>query len=188
MKISILLLGLFASGSILAQISYPDNFLHLLKNANVDFYEPTEGSYKDIRLSKADYQPCDFALRSRREKLEMRYLVAPYSPHNWVFTAPHVEALRMASHLATNEQESVITSFAVSETELTSHFNANWGRVYFFQPKPIFSDRKHCKMLALYAEGKGMVIVFFLFDEPSRELDNRHLALRFRDDELEAER
>lgn len=182
MKIRMLLMVLtclLAKGAV-AQIKYSENFLHLLDHAQIDFFEPVEGSYKEIRLQKGTFQPCDFGIRSRKEKIEIRYLVAPYNEHHYVFRAPHVEGLRMASHLAVNEEDAVITSIGITEDELKENFNADWGKIYFFQPKDSFSEREHCKMLALYAEGKGMVLVFFLFDEPSRELDNRHLALRFK--------
>ncbi len=182
MKIRILLvaLGLLFAQSTFAQIEFTDTFRRLVESAQIDFYEPTEGSYKEVRLDKHTFQPCDFGIRSRREKLEIRYLVAPYSENNLAFQVPQVECFRMVSHLATNDEDAVVTSLGISEDELRENFNADWGKIYFFQPKESFSERTHCKMLALYAEGKGMVLVFFLFDEPSQELDNRHLALRFK--------
>ncbi|MDX1939926.1 MAG: hypothetical protein SFU99_05195 [Saprospiraceae bacterium] len=172
----------FCAQHLIAQIEFTDNFRHLVENAGIDFYEPTEGSYKEVKLQKHSFQPCDFGIRSRREKLEIRYLIAPYSEYNIAFKAPHVECFRMVSNLATNEEDAAITSLSISEDELKENFNADWGKIYFFQPKDSFSERAHCKMLALYSEGKGMALVFFLFDEPSRDLDNRYLALRFKDE------
>ncbi len=165
-----------------AQIELTETFRQLIEGARIDFYQPVEGSYREVRLLKTPFQPCDFAIRSRREKIEIRYLIAPYSEYSPVFQAPHVECFRLISHLATNEEDAVITSLRISEDELQEDFNADWGRIYFFQPKKSFSDFRHCKMLALHAEGKGMALVFFLFDEPSPELDNRYLALRFKND------
>lgn len=171
---------LFAQ-SAFGQLEYSDSFLYLLENAQIDFYEPVEGKYKAIKLQKEVFQPCDFGMRSRKEQLEIRYIIAPYSENSPAFNAPHVESARMVAHLATNDPDAVITILSMDELELRDKFNADWGKVFFFKPKEQFSTSKHCKMLSLYAEGKGMALVFFLFDKPSTELDNRFLALRFKD-------
>jgi len=163
------------------QLEYSDDFLYLLENAQIDFYEPVEGKYKAMNMQKDVFQPCDFGIRSRREKLEIRYLIAPYSENSPAFSAPQVESTRMVAHLASNDPKAVITVLSMDEQELREEFNADWGKVFFFQPKEQFSTSKHCKLLSLYAEGKGMALVFFLFDKPSQELDNRFLALRFKD-------
>ncbi|MBK7871601.1 MAG: hypothetical protein IPJ74_13480 [Saprospiraceae bacterium] len=130
----IIIIGLCAQ-HLIAQIEFTDNFRHLIENAGIDFYEPTEGSYKEVKLQKHTFQPCDFGIRSRREKLEIRYLVAPYSEHNIAFKAPHVECFRMVSNLATNEEDAAITSLIISEDELKENFNADWGKIYFSNPK-----------------------------------------------------
>ena len=59
-------------------------------------------------------------------------------------------------------------------------FNADWGKVFFFTPKPGFTRKSHCRLLALHKEGKGTAYIFFLFEEPDEVLDHRFLALRFR--------
>ncbi len=64
---------------------------------------------------------------------------------------------------------------------LRRDYQADWGKVFFFQPKTGFSSARHCKMLALYREGQSMAFVLFLFDEPGPVLDRRALALRFRE-------
>ncbi len=165
-----------------AQIDYTPRFTRLLEAAQLEFYEPLENNYKDVSVWKdaAQYQSYDFAIRSRRNQLEIRYLIQPYNEQNQLFTAPQVEAVRLAMHLATNEEESIISGLSMDEGELKSDFNADWGKVFIFQPKKNFSNRTHCKMLALYTEGKGMAFVFFLFDQPSQEVENRFVALRFR--------
>lgn len=180
-RISFLLSSWLLAQAAIAQINYTDNFLHLLENARIDFYEPVEGNYKSFKLRKDVFQPGDFAMRSRREQIEIRYQIAPYSEHNPIFQALHVECMRQIIHLAANDEESVITVLSIDDEELSRDFNADWGKIFFFQPKDQFSTSKHCKMLALYAEGKGIVLVYFLFDKPSQELDNRYLALRFKD-------
>jgi hypothetical protein len=172
----------FISQRAFGQLDYSDDFLYLLEHAQIDFYEPVEGKYKAMNMRKDVFQPCDYGIRSRKEKLEIRYLIAPYSENSPAFSAPHVETTRMVAHLASNDPDAVITVLSMDEQELRGDFNADWGKVFFFKPKEQFSTSQHCKLLSLYAEGKGMALVFFLFDKPSQELDNRFLALRFKDD------
>ena len=180
----VVVVWLFAQ-QLVAQIDYSPRFARLLEEARLDFYEPLENTYRDIPVWKeaAEYQPYDFAIRSRRDKLEIRYHILPYQAQNWKFAAPHVEAARLAMHLATNQDESIISGLSMEEEELKNSFNADWGKIFIFQPKKSFSNRTHCKMLALYTEGKGMAIVYFLFDQPSQEVDNRFVVLRFRETE-----
>ncbi len=181
-KVILLIVSWFLTQTAFGQLKYSDDFLSLLNHAEIDFYEPVEGNYKTRKIYKEYYQPCDFAMHSRKEDMEVRYLIAPYSEKGPAFNAPHVETVRMVAHLASNDPEAVITVLSLEEEALREDFNADWGKIYFFQPKEQFSTSKHCKLLSLYAEGKGIAMVFFLFDKPSPELDNRFLALRFKDE------
>lgn len=172
--------------ALAAQIEYSPSFTKLLEQAQLDFQAPLENSYRDLPVWKdaAAFQSYDFAIGSRQEDLEIRYRVLPYNQQNQIFLAPYVEAARLAMHLARNEEaeeDRIITYFDVKEEVLKQAFNADWGMTFFFHPKSAFSNRTHCKLLALYAEGKGMAFVLFLFDEPSQALDNRFEALRFRE-------
>ena len=179
------LLSLFTFGVLLncgsAQVDLSDRFMHLLNQTNLEFLEPLEAKYRDVPLFKNPYQNYDFAIRSRKEKLEIRYLVEPFEPNNPTFFTPHIRGLRMVTHLATNSEDALITGHDVDTALLQSEFNADWGKVFFFQPKDGFSSYEHCKMLALYKEDVGMVYVFFLFRQARRELDNRFVAVRFQE-------
>jgi len=182
-RIIVFVLSCFFVQQLAAQIDYTPRFSRLLEEAQLDFYEPIENTYRDVPIWKdaAQYQSYDFAIRSRRNQLEIRYQVLPYKEQDYKFAAPQVEAARLAMHLATNQDESIISGLSIDEEGLKNNFNADWGKVFIFQPKKSFSNRTHCKMLALYTEGKGMAIVYFLFDQPSQEVDNRFVALRFRE-------
>ncbi|MEM9823942.1 MAG: hypothetical protein AAF985_22850, partial [Bacteroidota bacterium] len=50
----------------------------------------------------------------------------------------------------------------------------------FFQPKASFSRKQHCKMVAIYKEGKANIFVFYLFDDLSVDLNREQLQnIRF---------
>ena len=179
------LVFLFFSTLTFAQrIDLDDSFTEKLEAAGLEFLAPLDAGYKDIALWRNPYQSFDFAIRSRREKLEIRYLIEPWRAGDRSFLAPHVKATRLLLHLATNDQDMVMTGLDVEPAVLHEQFNADWGKVFFFQPKRGFSHAPNCKMLALFREGKGMAYVLFLFDEPGPELDFRFEALRFVEEDL----
>jgi hypothetical protein len=162
------------------KIDYPDHFKQLLAQCNVEFFEPVEAGYKDFEPWTNPYQPCHFAIRSREEDLQIRYFLQPWNENDPFATTPHVATFRLLTNLATNADEAVISAIQPTKKSLKEDFNADWGMIYFFQPKAGFSDLPNCRLLALYKEGKGTVFVFYLFKDPGNEaLDTRYLALRF---------
>ena len=164
------------------KIDQPTHFTDLLDRSGLEFLAPLDAGYKDVTVIKNFLQDYNFAIRSRKEKLEIRYLIEPWQENDPSFQAPHVRCVSKLMNLATNNQEVVMTGLDIDTSQLAEEFNADWGKVFFFQPKPHFSKNQHIKMLALFKEGKGMAYVFFLFDEPSRDLDNRIIALRFKEE------
>ena len=91
--------------------------------------------------------------------------------------------MRVLTTTATNETDNATATISVhsmEEEDLKEKFHADWGSIAYFQPKTKFAGYKHCRLLGLYQEGKGMIYVFFLFDEPSRFLDNRLHSLSFK--------
>lgn len=162
------------------KIQYPPDFQQLLTLAGLEFFEPVEAGYRDIQLPENEFQPCQFALRSGKEDLQIRYFIQPWDDLDPRTTNPHVTAFRAVTSIAANAEETVISAIRPARETLLNDFNADWGMIYFFQPKPGFSDLPNCRMIALCKEGKGTAFIFYLFDDPANEaLDTRYLALRF---------
>ena len=178
----IVVITLFFITILPAQVDVSPDFQQRLEEARVEFLEPLEAKYKDVRVARNDFLEYDFAIRSRKEKIEIRYLIEPVTKTNPIAYAPHVRTVRMLMHLARNNDAFVMSGVDVRTADLQEQFNADWGKIFFFTPKEAFSRYQECKMLALFREGQGMAYVFFLFDEPSRALDNRFYALRFLDE------
>jgi hypothetical protein len=174
-------LMLFAGTSGVAQkIDYPEEFLSLLTKSGIEFFEPLEAGYKDFEPWGNPWQPCNFAIRSRKENLQIRYLVQPWDENDPVSVNPHLNTFRILTNLASNADESLISAIQPEKEKLQEDFNADWGMSYFFQPKTGFSDLPYCRMLALHKEERATVFIFYLFDDPANEaLDTRYLALRF---------
>jgi hypothetical protein len=162
------------------KIDYPPLFTQLLAETSIEFFEPIDAGYRSINLPPNEFQNCQFAIRSNKEDLEIRYFIMPWDEDNPLSLNPHVATFRALTNIATNADEAVISAIRPGREDLLEDFNAGWGMVYFFRPKPAFSNQPMCRMLALYKEGRGTVFVFYLFKDPGNvALDRRYRTLRF---------
>lgn len=180
-KLSIpLLLFLFVGASAAqAQIDLPENFSLLADQMGVDFMAPLDAGYKDIRVYSNRHQNYELAIRSRKEKLEIRYHLETEDERRPMTSLPHIRCIQMISNLASNQEEKVVSALSLPDSLTAADLNADWAKVFFFEPKKDFSTRLTCQMLAMYKEGRGMVFAYFLFDKPPTALDNRLLTIRF---------
>lgn len=167
------------------KIDIPQDFNQLLEQVDAYLILPLEnGRYKDIRPFSNRWMNYDFSIRSRKEKLEIRYKVVPYRENDLRFQAPHVLAMQAMMQVATNDEEAVVSRLPISERSLKEDYLADWGQLFTFVPKIGFSQSSTCQMVSLYREGKGMVFLFFLFDRAPAELDYRRLAIAFGEEEV----
>lgn len=161
------------------RIEVSDRFNQLLSQVEAQLVLPLESDYKDVEPVKNRWLDYDFSIRSRRERMEIRYKILPFEERDKSFFAPHVKAMQAAIQVATNDDAYVVSALSLSEKSLQEDFQADWGKLFTFVPKAEFSHRRTCQMITLYREGKGMILLFFLFDKPPMELDYRHLAVSF---------
>lgn len=178
-----LALSLLLSLPIYTQkIDYPIGFSERLNRAGVDFFEPIEAGYKDTRPVQNEFQDYHLAIFSRKEDLEIRYVIQPFETNNPFSSNPHIATIRALTSVSINEEEELISAIQLEKKQVLKDFNADWGMVYFFKPKPGFSKYPYCRMLALHKEEQATVFVFYLFEKTDNEaLDRRYQALRFLD-------
>ena len=180
MKLLLPVFLLFTSALLAQKIDYPENFHALLDSIGAEFYEPVDAGYRDYEPLENRWQPCHFAMRSRKEKLDIRYFVEPWNDDLPMASQPNINTFHVLTMVASTDDESLISGIQPTKKSLLEEFNADWGMTYFFRPKTEFSEKANCRMLALCKEGKGTVFVFYLFDDPANEaLDVRKHALRF---------
>jgi len=171
---------LLCFGSTAAQkIKYSKEMLQKMDLIEIDIFEPLEGKYKSRRSRKMDYQKIDHTILSKKEGLEIRYAILPARKTDPSTQVPHVEFMRVVSNIAPNEEENTVTVHTIPESTLSQQFNADWGSIAYFKPKPSFSNAKHCRLLSLFSEDRGTIHIFYLFNEPSKHLDNRFYSVRF---------
>ncbi|MEO0877340.1 MAG: hypothetical protein AAFY48_22305, partial [Bacteroidota bacterium] len=94
-------------------------------------------------------------------------------------------AARMAMHLAGNDEDSYIAAHEIETEELETIYQADWGQLFYFPPKGIFSEAKNCQMLALYREDVALCFVFLLFEEAPPSLPELSQLLRFQAPDLQ---
>jgi len=178
-------LFLLFSNNAFTQVEITKSFAKKLASMDLEFLPPLENKYKKIRNSESVIVGFDFAIKSKKADMEIGFSLLPERKNEMNF--PHIKTSNMALSAATNEDEEARLVLHEMSKEDLENYHADWGAVIFFQPKRIFSDKKHCKMLALYREGKGLVYVFYLFDEASEEVDLQKDCLSFLPKEIEKE-
>lgn len=164
------------------RIDLTEDFTTLATTMAVDFMAPLDAGYKDIRAFPNPHQNYELAIRSRREKLEIRYHLEPEEENKPMTRIPHVRCMQMIANVASNKEQTRVSALSVSDSIRIDMLNADWAKVFTFTPKKTFSSRLTCQMLAMYKEGKGMVFTYLLFNKPPIELDNRLLSVRFEEE------
>lgn len=165
------------------KLDFSEEVQSLLQRAQIDIVTPLEADYRSVNISErlSKYQPYDYVLRSRKEKLEIRFLIQPTDTTQHFYFPPNANFMRTITHLASNDEENVVAVHSMAEEDLVEIFNADWGKEALFTPKEKFSGHSHCKLLMLHKEGIGDVFVFFLFDFPNDTWEKRYHAVRFTD-------
>ncbi len=177
--IFLLFFSVISSIAFTQKVEYSEAFLAKLEAIGAQIATPLDSDYKDVNVWKEAFQPYDFAMKSRKEKLEIRYFIEEFDEQKPTFFHPHLRFTRFLMNLAGNEENSILSVHDMETTDLQEEFQADWGKVAFFHPKKSFSPASHCKLLCLYKENQGIIYVLFLFDEPTSGLDNRFYAVQF---------
>lgn len=137
---------------------------------------PLDSDYKPVYIPEELFQRYDYAIRSGKDEVEIRFLFLP-DMGNEPFA--QVNSYRMALHIGDNQSNTSFTARELTERELKEVFNADWGRVYILKPKTSFSIQQHCRFLCLHKQDQGMICVFYLFDKPSMAIDQRLHMVRY---------
>ena len=150
------------------------DFQNQVKNLGLAFAIPTENQYETIS-GASDFISSDFAIEKQKGDLEVRFILISSDE----IQIPHINTMGLISTLATNQQETVISIIPMGKNAKENEYGADWGLQAFFTPKTSFSEKQHCKLLALYKEGKAMAYLLYLFDKPNEELEHQQFLLRF---------
>ncbi|MBT8219184.1 MAG: hypothetical protein KJP00_05150 [Bacteroidia bacterium] len=145
-------------------------FNELLKRAQVEFAVPLETFLKEIRVLKTDLVEYDYALKAKQDPVEIRYKIIPTDNNSSPIGSPQIKLTQIASTIASNEEESGDIVFHRMPDEELAMYNADYGVKTYLHPKSRFSDKKHCKIIFLFAENKGMVCTFLLFNKTDIDL------------------
>ncbi len=164
--------------SIQAQVDISPSFLSKLEQAGIEFLAPLENSYRNLEVHDNSLQAYELAILHRKQKVEIRYVVEPL-PEDTSQDIPHIFFAKKAINIAANTDDSVLSIHTMKTQQLQEDFNADWGAIAFFQPKLEFSTKAHCKMVAVHAEGKGNLYIFYLFDDPQTDLEELFATVRF---------
>ncbi len=178
-----LLFSLLCCGNLSAQLDIPAGFQAKLAATGLSFLTPVEHHYKIAKVYKNNLQPYDFAIRQKKDKVEIRYLVLP-DTGKIAGGYPHLAFSRRTINLASNEDNEVASTISIiqlSEKILTEKYRADWGAISFFKPKKSFGNTRYCKLVTLYREGLGYVYTFFLYNDVNVDFDAGYDLLEFKE-------
>ena len=154
-------------------------FNELLERAQVEFATPLETFLKEIRVIETDLVEYDYALKAKQDPVEIRYKIIPTNGQSSPIGSPQIKVTQIASSIASNEEElGDIVFHRMPEEELVNYY-AEYGVKAYLHPKTRFSDKKYCKVIFLYAEGKGMICTFLLFNKTNIDLSIYEQNLSF---------
>ena len=176
----ILVIYIFAS-PLFAQLEIPSSFADLLDHTDMLFNQPVENQYKAQKVRDNELCEYQYAMKKKKGDLEIRYSIKPSAQQlEAIQNIPHIPTINLITTLASNDEDSVISYHVISQQSLSEDYKADWGLVAFFRPKEMFSDKKHCKMITLFAEGKATAHIFYLFDEVTEALEHQKFNLTFK--------
>ena len=130
------------------KIDYPSHFLQLLKETDLEYFEPLDAGYRDYKPLKNQYLNSHLAIRSNQEKMDIRYFIIPWDDDNPNTSTPNIQAFTTLTNVASNSEEAIISAIQPTRDSMQTAFNADWGITYFFKPKSVFSERQHCRRTA----------------------------------------
>ncbi|MBK6903587.1 MAG: hypothetical protein IPH04_12495 [Saprospirales bacterium] len=156
-----------------------EDFQTKLRFMRAEILLPLDSDYRMRSQRPDEFQPFDLGMESRKEKMEIRYLAYPQLDDYWAANYPHILAARTAAHTASNAEDSYMTQLSLGKKELKA-FNADWGVEYVYSPKSQVTAHRYGKLLVLYKEGRGALLIFFFFDDPDNEaIDSRYEGVIF---------
>lgn len=158
-----------------AQVRLAPDFVDLLDQVGLQYFSPVEDSFKSFSPGKNKVLTSNMAIKSKKKDLEIRYAIR----HTKKIEYPHINSFNMASHVASNEEDTNVAVHQIPEKDLKEIYNADWGAIFYFKPKKSFSPKQFCKMLVLYGENKASVYAFYLFDKIDDDLEHQLYQFRF---------
>lgn len=185
MKQFFFLLGILLGTGLFAQrTERTEQFTADLDRMGLAVIEPLDENFRARGNFDNPTQNFHYRVQSKYDDVEYRFYLIPYDDHRPQTQMPHVETGRIMMNVATNEgdEEEMIVQRNLDADELQAT-GAEWGAEFYLRPKRTFTERyEFCRLVSLYREGRGTVLMFVLFNDPgNRELDRSYDWLRFHD-------
>ncbi|MEM7106297.1 MAG: hypothetical protein AAF502_24420 [Bacteroidota bacterium] len=180
-NLAMLLVALcFVIEPVIGQVKMTDEVKATLEKMQLDYLQPVESFYRSLPIKKNIFLDYQMAVTAPDVNLEIRYAFRPIGSHSFD-SYPNVHSMSAVSSVATNNQDEEMILRVLEDDVAAEAYNADWAAIVDFVPKFQFSELPNGRMLALYAEGKGSVFIFFLYDEPSKFLEDQIANIKFKE-------
>lgn len=182
LRLAVILLGLLGALSARSQVdscfqqALTPRMAARLQAMQAQLCMPPHLAYQLLPPSDPeDFFATDGGFAVRRAKLECHVRLEPEPADGPKAGLPHLRVMPLLTHLASNEEESVIAGHEVDRQSS----GADWAMDFFFKPKDYLSSYRNARMQVRYKNDAGFVYILTFFDEPSMALDNLQLTVHF---------
>ncbi|PHI18229.1 hypothetical protein CEQ90_19025 [Lewinellaceae bacterium SD302] len=169
---------LVAVNNLAGQGPLPQAAANRFDSLGADIIRPFDADFKEVSVARTRFRPAEYAIGSKKEKLEIRYYLQTEKELGHFSGMPHVATGRFLMDVGSNDEDAQTTVHSFQGEQLET-YNADWSKLFTFQPKYEFAAYEYAQLVALYKEGRGLIWVILLFNKPPDTLDARQLAARF---------
>ncbi len=170
MKSVFLFFFLLLVNSALAQQELPNDLISVCRTWGISFPEHQDKSIEILPGSLRFSQQFEVEIFDKQDDYEVVAYFIPHANYDGKEN-PVVHSMMKASHFASNEVTSHVAVHALDSLHVQNLYGADWGRVYYFEPKKQLSKWAQCQMVALEKQRKGIFYVLYFFDDISEDVE-----------------
>ena len=147
------------------QNQYESSLYDAIIGMNLNFFMPVENSFTFVKKNDSEFFKYDYKLVAKSKEMESLIALHPIGKHPSTDHHPQIEFQRLLANIAPNDDDQEILVVGWDEHKLKKA-NADWGAEAYITPRSAITKFKHAKLIGLFKEGSGTVILIHCFDDP----------------------
>jgi len=161
---------LFLSLQLMAQEHLPNDLAAICYTWGISFPEHQQKNCDITTGPKRFDQQFEILVTDKKDDYQVMAFFVPDSLYDGMENAA-VRSMVKATHFASNLEDSNIAMHSLEPTYMQATYAADWGAVYYFQPKPVLSHYEQCQMVVLEKAGRGIFYTLYFFNDFSEEVE-----------------
>jgi len=170
MKICLILIFIISGYTSFGQDVLPEDLKSICQTWGLNFPIHQDKGTEILEGPKLFNQQFDVLIMDKKEDYAVLTFFVPHSAYGGMENAA-VRSMMKATHFASNEEDSHIAMHSLNTQYVKSDFGADWGAVYYFDPKPSLIKREACQMVVLEKAQVGIFYTLYFFEEISEDVE-----------------